>query len=287
MLDIASGVGDPAITLADCVGPEGCVIAADVRFKQVAEAKENAYEKGLVNLNFVQADAQALPFSNHIFDIVTCRFGVVFFPDVDQASKEILRVLKPGGKVSLIVWGAEEQQESQMCILQVLRKHDLTRKYDAAPSASPSKPGKYRFRDPGPLLAILEEVGFKQVNVVYHALPEIWVGTLEEYLELGGVLAVEFQSAPLTEARGDPELWGGCRPHSHVSIRSPHRSKGRYHAHIGGDVAFGVSIRSPHRSKGRSVAAAPLPAPPEKFQSAPLTEARGDLNLGSPEAPHH
>ena len=191
MLDIASGVGDPAITLADCVGPEGCVIAADVRFKQVAEAKEIAYEKGLVNLNFVQADAQALPFSNHIFDIVTCRFGVVFFPDVDQASKEILRVLKPGGKVSLIVWGAEEQQESQMCILQVLRKHDLTRKYDAAPSASPSKPGKYRFRDPGPLLAILEEVGFKQVNVVYHALPEVWVGTLEEYLELGGVLAVD------------------------------------------------------------------------------------------------
>ena len=70
--------------------------------------------------------------------------------------------------------------------------------------------------------------------------------------------AASFQSAPLTEARGDID----------VSIRSPHRSKGRHPA----ERLAGVSIRSPHRSKGRQRNGQTI----HEFQSAPLTEARGD-----------
>ena len=80
-----------------------------------------------------------------------------------------------------------------------------------------------------------------------------------------------FQSAPLTEARGDREPL--IDPISSVSIRSPHRSKGRLPVFL---TSATVSIRSPHRSKGRLK----LPdgdVEPIQFQSAPLTEARGDF----------
>ena len=89
-----------------------------------------------------------------------------------------------------------------------------------------------------------------------------------------------FQSAPLTEARGD--LWrrGDRRDFRGVSIRSPHRSKGRLcYCHRAVHV-FRVSIRSPHRSKGRQRLKRTRPRR-AKFQSAPLTEARGDPELAA------
>ena len=91
VLDIASGAGDPAITLAENIGPEGRVIAIDLVLKRVCEAKQNARIKGLNRLNFLQADAQTLPFSDHAFDVITCRFGAIYFPDVEKAMEEALR----------------------------------------------------------------------------------------------------------------------------------------------------------------------------------------------------
>ena len=93
----------------------------------------------------------------------------------------------------------------------------------------------------------------------------------------------EFQSAPLTEARGDQAMisgWG-CDTNWEVSIRSPHRSKGRQMIMEWVnqcDTTGDVSIRSPHRSKGRPLGGPPahLARLPDSFQSAPLTEARGD-----------
>ncbi len=86
---------------------------------------------------------------------------------------------------------------------------------------------------------------------------------------------IPFQSAPLTEARGD-HLSPGTSYHStSVSIRSPHRSEGRLYRRNCRTRDREVSIRSPHRSEGRQSRAAKK-TQPAKFQSAPLTEARGD-----------
>ena len=96
-----------------------------------------------------------------------------------------------------------------------------------------------------------------------------------------------FQSAPLTEARGD-DRDGAMMWRIVVSIRSPHRSKGRrlFCHSWRGDTRYPVSIRSPHRSKGRHKAE-DQPAFLAVFQSAPLTEARGDFfALVSIRSPH-
>ncbi len=90
----------------------------------------------------------------------------------------------------------------------------------------------------------------------------------------------QFQSAPLTEARGDLRPRADEANPYPVSIRSPHRSKGRL-ARRRRTQGFGlVSIRSPHRSKGRP-ARCSLPARLPTFQSAPLTEARGDAPIAT------
>ena len=189
VLDIASGAGDPAITLAENIGPGGRVIAIDVVLKRVYEAKQNARKKGLNHLNFLQADAQTLPFFDRTFDVITCRFGAVYFPDVEKAMEEALRGLKPGGKAFLLVWGAEEQQERVMCIRQVLGKYEG--EHGEVARGNFSKPGLYRFADPEPLLDILKSIGFERVKAKSRVIPEVWVGTLKEYLEIGGLLSVE------------------------------------------------------------------------------------------------
>ena len=89
----------------------------------------------------------------------------------------------------------------------------------------------------------------------------------------------QFQSAPLTEARGDRRGDGAIVGLVFVSIRSPHRSKGRLGCLAPPDPRRRVSIRSPHRSKGRRAYYSHCSGPLVQFQSAPLTEARGDITV--------
>jgi ubiquinone/menaquinone biosynthesis C-methylase UbiE len=75
----------------------------------LAVVEDHARRRGLVNMTFQQADAEALPFPSHRFDVVTCRFGIMFCPNAGQAFREIARVLKPGGRAAFIVWGPFDQ----------------------------------------------------------------------------------------------------------------------------------------------------------------------------------
>jgi hypothetical protein len=86
-----------------------------------------------------------------------------------------------------------------------------------------------------------------------------------------------FQSAPLTEVRGDPLRRRAGRSSGRVSIRAPDRSQGRQGAVGAALAARGVSIRAPDRSQGRPGNGSCRKAP-SLFQSAPLTEVRGDSN---------
>ncbi len=94
-----------------------------------------------------------------------------------------------------------------------------------------------------------------------------------------------FQSAPLTEARGDDEL-DQLLISVVVSIRSPHRSEGRLAKLVTNWRSFYVSIRSPHRSEGRHSSLS-CPVDDITFQSAPLTEARGDIDVVQSVPCHH
>ncbi len=80
VLDLASGVGDPSLSIAEAVGPSGHVTATDLGPGMIGLAEELARARKLRNIDFRVADVEALPFPDESFDVVTCRFGVMFFP---------------------------------------------------------------------------------------------------------------------------------------------------------------------------------------------------------------
>lgn len=99
MLDVATGAGHTALAFAPIVRE---VIASDLTPEMLEQARKLAVERGLTNLSVRQADAQALPFEDDSFDIVTCRIAPHHFPDVGQFVREVRRVLKPHGVFGLV-----------------------------------------------------------------------------------------------------------------------------------------------------------------------------------------
>ncbi len=107
ILDLASGTGEPAITLASRIGPEGHVVALDLSPELLQIAEERGRERHLTNLTTRQADANNLPFPDQSFDLITSRFGVMFLDE--DALREACRVLRPSSRACFLAWGPFEQ----------------------------------------------------------------------------------------------------------------------------------------------------------------------------------
>ena len=97
VLDIAAGDGDQSVLAAARVGPTGFVLATDIAPNLAALAAQTAREKGLENLDARVMDAENLSVDDEAFDVVICRLGLFFLPDLPRALSEIRRALKPGG----------------------------------------------------------------------------------------------------------------------------------------------------------------------------------------------
>ena len=94
MLDVATGAGHTALTFAPQVAS---VIASDITAGMLRTTAQLASERGIDNLQTKPADAEALPFDNNSFDLLTCRLAFHHFPQTKQALSEFHRILKPGG----------------------------------------------------------------------------------------------------------------------------------------------------------------------------------------------
>jgi len=123
VLDVAGGSGEPSLTIAATVGPTGSVTCTDAIAEMVTAAKSEAQRRGLTNVAFRQCAADALPFESQSFDAVVCRLGAMFFPDPLAALREMLRVTKTGGVVSLAVWDKSELNPFSYVITNVVARH--------------------------------------------------------------------------------------------------------------------------------------------------------------------
>src|SRR6185436_16160794 len=108
VLDVAGGAGEPSLTIADVVGPEGSVTCTDGVAEMNEAARAEAQRRGMTNVQFRQCVADSLPFADNSFDVVVSRLGVMLFPDPVGAIREMLRVLKPAGRLAFAVWGKSE-----------------------------------------------------------------------------------------------------------------------------------------------------------------------------------
>lgn len=153
VLDIATGPGEPALTVAALVGPEGRVFGIDPVPEMVAAARRAANQLGFRNVKFDVASADHLPFPADTFDAVICRFGAMFFPSPVDGVREMLRALKPGRKLALAVWDFAEKNPFHYALSRVINR------FVASPPLAPDAPDAFRFASPGKLRDILGEAG--------------------------------------------------------------------------------------------------------------------------------
>src|ERR1700741_621765 len=104
VLDVAGGAGEPSLTIAQRVGPNGSVTCTDAIAEMVEAARSEAKRRGLKNVEFRQCTADSLPFADNSFDVLVSRLGVMFFADSVGAMREMLRVVKPGGSLTFAAW---------------------------------------------------------------------------------------------------------------------------------------------------------------------------------------
>lgn len=98
-LDVATAAGHTAFAVAPHVA---AVVATDITPEMIPVAQRLAAEKGIANVAFRTADAEALPFAAATFDLVTCRIAPHHFPNVAAFAAETFRVLKPGGRLAVV-----------------------------------------------------------------------------------------------------------------------------------------------------------------------------------------
>jgi ubiquinone/menaquinone biosynthesis C-methylase UbiE len=153
VLDVATGPGEPALTIAGLVGPEGKVLGVDQVPEMVEAARREANRRALHNASFEVAFADKLPFPANTFDAVVSRFGVMLFQSPFDSVREMLRVLKPGGRISMAVWHFAERNPFHYSLSQVVDR------YVDSPPPAPDSPDAFRFAAPGKLLAILSDAG--------------------------------------------------------------------------------------------------------------------------------
>jgi SAM-dependent methyltransferase len=117
VLDVACGTGVLACAVAERVSPGGSVVGLDINEGMLAVAKSKTTE-----IEWRQGRAEALPFDNASFDAVVSQFGLMFFEDRPAALREMLRVLRPGGRLAVAVWDALEHSPGYLAMTELLRR---------------------------------------------------------------------------------------------------------------------------------------------------------------------
>lgn len=187
VLDLASGTGEPAISLAAQVGASGHVTALDLSSELLEIAAKRAQQRGLTNFVTQQADAHSLPFPDQTFDLVTSRFGVMFFQEITKALRDIYRVLKPGARACFLAWGPFDQPYWSSMIGVVV-------KHIGGPATVPGGADPFKFSRPGSLSAELRSAGFSQVEEETRTVAWTWPGTAEDVWEQVQAVGAPFRA---------------------------------------------------------------------------------------------
>ena len=159
VLDVAAGTGDQTLVTARRVGPMGYVLATDVSSSMLSVAADSARKEGLTNVETRVVDAENLALDGDSFDAVICRIALMLFPNPANALTEMRRVLKPGGKVAVIVFSALEKNPYHGIVFKIVQR------LGNIPPPSPGEPWMYALGEPGALDNVYRRSGFLNVSV--------------------------------------------------------------------------------------------------------------------------
>ena len=159
ILDVGCGGGVTSIKLAEQVGPTGKVLGVDVSVPIITIAVERGL--GIANLNFQQCDAATASMDNDSFDVITSRFGVMFFDDPISAFTNLHNNLKSTGRLVFLCWRTIEENpwlgEPAAAAFEILPPPEE--------KPDPEAPGPFSLGDPDHLKNILQSAGFKNIHL--------------------------------------------------------------------------------------------------------------------------
>jgi enediyne biosynthesis protein CalE5 len=162
VLDIATGIGEPAVTAARRVKPNGKVVAIDISPQMLAIAKTRAKSLGLdYIIEFRESDGEKLdlPGSTAKFDAILSRWGLMFFPNLPAALVKIREMLVTNGSLSAAVWSAPSKVPWLDLAFASVRKQ-----INNAPSPTPMTPGPFALADVDALKQFFSQAGFRDIK---------------------------------------------------------------------------------------------------------------------------
>ena len=160
MLELACGPGGVGIAAAELVAPGGEVVLSDVAAEMTAIAAARAAAAGAVNVQARVLDLESIDEPDASYDVVLCREGLMFAPDPARAASEIRRVLRPGGRVAIAVWGPRERNPWLGLVF------DAVSAQTGAPVPPPGVPGPFSLGDSRRLVgAARRDAGLADVQI--------------------------------------------------------------------------------------------------------------------------
>lgn len=154
VIDIACGTGLVSFRAAALVGENGYVLGTDLSDKMIELSSLLGLQKQLKNVAFKQMDAEALAVEDESFDVALCALGLMYFPDPLKGLKEMYRLLKPGGRVSVAVWG-QRKNCGWAAVFEIVDKR----------VASEVCPMFFNLGNPGILEMSLQKAGFSDIKI--------------------------------------------------------------------------------------------------------------------------
>jgi enediyne biosynthesis protein CalE5 len=159
VLDVAAGYGEPSLTAAKVVGPEGKVVATDLSGAMLSFGRERAAAAGVENVEFVEADASSLDYPAASFDAAVSRWGIIFEPEGEAAAARVRGFLEPGAKMAISSWGPPERSP----MIAIPMSTALQRLN--VPPPLPGTPGPLSRPTHEAIGALLEGGGFSDIDV--------------------------------------------------------------------------------------------------------------------------
>lgn len=191
ILDVASGTGEPALTLARRLGGKGRLIGIDAAQGMVDIAQSKAQREGLDNIRFQTMSAEQLDFADQYFDRILCRFGVMLFQDPLQGLKEMHRVLKDGGRFAIAVWSTPETMPTLYWTYEVFKDRIAEDLYPPLPKVT-------SLGAPGVVESLFSAAGFEDFQVEKKTL-HYRFASFNEYwdtVEASAILKQQYDALP-------------------------------------------------------------------------------------------
>ena len=202
LLDIASGTGEPGLTMAGLV-PRGRVVLTDLSPQMLEVAVRRAEARGIDNIETRVCSADDLPFGDAVFDGISVRFGYMFFPDLARATAEFARVLRPGGRLCSSVWIEPGRNPWTAIAMQAIAEEI------EVPPPDPDGPSMFRCAAPGCIGALYEHAGLGdvaewdvEVSLVTESPAQYWE-IMSEHVSLAVAALQQVDEATRQRIRAD------------------------------------------------------------------------------------